>query len=280
MITKQVINLHIGKQILLEVLDARSIMLTTDSLLITQYPINSLKPLRINVASEIYVDTSNAFHKFIFPITKDRNMSYEIRIIKRIDVGKYLLLTHERTVCSYFLPAMLSDSTTKANAYDRDWFGWTNYFMNAYFVMLPEEERPNGSKYCIGLLYRFIPVEGFIEFEHRIKSHPMYLMNYEMDVDTTLMLFRVPKEYYKDENILFASKYSELSDKLKSKVLTFGKFAKDGDMAKILCKDPRLKRQLELDLRAEIGDNVELLERIDAVKETIIINNYAKSKDS
>ena len=279
MITRQVINLQAGKSITLEVLDARCIKLTTGSLLITQFPVDSQKPTRLHIANEIYIDTKNPFHKFIFPIGTDRNMSYDVRIIKRIELGKYLLLTHDRTVCSYFLPAMLSDSMEfgKHKTLDRNWFGWTNYFMNAYFVILPENIRPSGNGYCIGLLYRFIPVEGFRTFEHKLKSHSMYLMNYEMDVDTTLMLFSVPEQFKADMYLILHSKYSLISNKLKDKVLSFGQFDKRSDMGKILNRDPNLKKQLELSLGAEIDDDVELLEKIDVAKELISINNYGKT---
>lgn len=269
MLTRQVIDLPNSKHIVLEVLDARTILLTTNvGSIVHSFSDNTSRVTYLRIADEISIDLNSPFNKFLFKVSDDRALVYEIKHIKRMQTGKYVLLTHKRTVCSYFLPPMLGTH--------KSMFGWKDYFINAYFVQLPESTRPNGMQYCIGMLYRFIPTQAFIQFEHELKKHSQYLFNYEMDTQTTLMVFRARKEQESDMHIIASSQYSKLSDKFKKSILSFHDFSDVGDMAQVLYKSKVRQEKLQLEYHEQISDDVELFEAVDHRTEIITINDYGK----
>jgi hypothetical protein len=273
MITKQVIDTPSGKNITLEILDARTIVLTTTVSAVAQYPASSGKPTELHIGDDIYVDVNSPFKQFLFQLWEDGpRIAYNIKTIVKVDTGKYLLHTHDRTVSSYFLTPMLG--------FDKHWFEWDRYFINAYFVKLLQTGKTspykytNGTQYVIGILVRFLPINDFIQFEHKLKKHPLFLFHYDMDYQTSLLIFKPDPRYNEDMQRVSESRYSKLSEKLKSEILRFHNFPKEGEMDQILNRSEIRQRKLELELRGTIPDDVDLLDRVDFSKELITINDY------
>lgn len=273
MITRQVITTLIGKTIVLEVMDARTIVLTTNVSAVAQYPASSCKPTELRVDDEIFIDINSPFKQFVFQLWEDGpKITYNVKAIIKVDTGKYLLHTHDRTVSSYFLTPMLG--------YNKDWFEWSRFFINTYFVKLSHSTKlgypgyTNGTEYVIGVLLRFIPVKDFKQFEHKLTKHPMFLFHYDMDYQTSLLIFKPYPKYNNDMGLVAESKYSKLSAGLKAEILRFHNFPTDGEMAQVLDRSDKRQKKLELELGGNIPDNVDLLDRVDFSKELITINEY------
>ena len=271
MITRQIIKLATGKHIILEVTDARTIILTTN---LPAVACNGLSKItELIIGDEIYINLDSPFKKFMFSISEESpKLVYDIQSIRQLDTGKFMLSTHNRTVSSYFLSPMLE--------FDKDWFKWDYFFINTYFVRLRQPIKAgsyrvtNGDKYAIGMLYRFIPSDNYRIFELELMKHPQFLFHYDMDYQTCLFVFRPKEQHLKDMDIIGEGRYSKLSEKFKQQILQFHKFPSDGEMAQILSRSKIRQQKLELKLGVPIPDDIDLLDKIDFGKELITINEY------
>ena len=264
MITKKVIELENGSELLLEVLDARTIKVSTFPS-IPEIPINfsiennNEKSISKILANNVVIADLNSSSKTVkIPITEQFVSNYVITSIEQAETKEsFYFNTFKRTTASYFLPAFVSSSRAE--------LAWDRYFVNAYFVNL------NDNNYTIGLLYRFFPVETFYELERKLKTLEAFHDSYNCSDQHIMFTFNVKDKDVKDLKTLLNSKYSQLSNSMKTRVLKFHNYSDDSYLGKVLNKHDSLRRQLQMEFNVEyIGTAYELYEAIDLEREVIL----------
>jgi len=260
MITRRVIK-NGDKTILLEAINATTVNLVTNNAMIIEKRSNGRDIIELSIGEpkDFYLCSNNNFNEIIFDIGDGRNISYKITQITAVDSMKYRLKTHSRTTCSFFLPPMLG--------YDRKWFSWDKYFINAYLVKDFHNDDPK-----IGLAYRFIPEQAFLSFEKKLMCRKEYLYTYDLDYETELNVFTTGS-IRNNTNLqrIVDGQYSMISPVLKEGILRFHNQTKDDVLGGILYKTENRRKQLELNLGSPIDKELELFSLIDLDKELITI---------
>jgi hypothetical protein len=159
----------------------------------------------------------------------------------------------------FVLPILYLNSATK-----KDYFLYDTLFENCFITTI--EKLPS-----IALLYRYSESVLFSNFDLYVKKHPLFNKTVEYDYYHIMYLFDVPLVHFKDIEMFKNGKYSLLSSTLKNKIMYFFNFSLDGDMAQILSKSSKRKRQLEIDLDVVISPFLDLYSIPDLTKE---IYNY------
>jgi len=122
----------------------------------------------------------------------------------------------------------------------------------------------------INLLYRFSGHSDFSLFENSLQNNPFYVKTIDVDKYHVLYCFSVPNHFIKNYNLILNSKYSEISDSYKNKILSFNDFNHDGETYGILYKTDELRRKREQEFELPEGSlkNVELYDEFNIEKET------------
>jgi len=270
MIAKRTVNLQDGRLLILEAINARHVKLYTNSnnlqtFVSSEHSRNSI--IRLDINNEFIIDLLDPdLSKLHFNITNTFIANYYLTKIIKSGLSTYLLETMPRTVSSFFIPPIVVPS--------KDWLDWNRLFCNAYFVKIKQPKE----RYYVGLMFRFLPTDAYHNLESKLIKLSTFFKHYPWDYDYELFTFVVNESQSNDLNLLLDSKYSRVSESYKAKILYFNKFSATGDMAKILCKHPDRRRQLELDLECEINEETELFEAVDLEKELLIITDNVLQK--
>jgi len=265
MIAKEIITLEDNKIILLEALNGRQVKLTTTSdNIILHKDKNRLIRLfiqdRMIWDNDLFtcVDSDENIGKIPFRITESFDSFYNIKHAYTTGIPTmFLLETNKFHICNYFLPPLITGISYK------DELSWNYYFTNSYFV----EDLPQ-----IAISVRFFPTDSFYNLEKKLQNLSTYITSYSWSEQHILFIFQVLPEQMYEFEVIKRSKYSQLTSKFKERLLKFYDFSKDSDMAKVLYKDIKRKKQLELEFNVEyISVDVELFESINLKEETISI---------
>ena len=270
MIARRTVNLNDGRLLILEAIGARHVKLYTNSNNLQTFndPF-SIKDniIKIDINDEFILDLEDPDLSILsFPITDTFKAEYHLNKILKTDKNTYLLETLPRSNSSYFIPPLIVPS--------REWIDWNRLFANAYFANIKEPD----DMYYVGLLFRFIPTEAYHALEAKLTKLTSFFKQYPWDYSHELFTFTITEEQSNDLELILSSKYSKITEQLKKRILAFHGFSDDGTFAKVLCKHPDLRRQLELELldsRQSISEDVELFDRIDLSKELLTIKDNA-----
>jgi len=194
------------------------------------------------------------FDEISIPIDSKINSVYKIKKIEKRDgTGNrgFNLYSSIGTKTKQFILPVVSDNYT-----NRDWWLMDTFFENAYlYIKGIDLELP--TEYPLILLYRYSESEIYRAFETRIKKHPLFVKTYDINKHEVLFILDI-SAHKKDVDLFMNGAYSQLSEKLKSKILTFHNFSTTGHMAQILSRDPALRRQYEIAFDTVISDKLEL----------------------
>lgn len=190
-------------------------------------------------------------HTFKFPIG-DRQITYKISHIEKVNNSTYLLFTELRNRTSqYILPILgrltLEDKTrkefTKDTANNIERYCNDTYLINAYI-------EGSGEGILTGYLYlkfRFSPHRTYQTLEQAIVSiHPLYVKTIDLGDSYTYVKFRIPKEFMNDLNLFMKGKYSMLSEQLKRKIIQFYHLKPESNMYQILHQGDIYRKKLEM----------------------------------
>jgi hypothetical protein len=122
----------------------------------------------------------------------------------------------------------------------------------------------------INLLYRFSGHSDFSLFENSLQNNPYYVKTIDVDKFHVLYCFSIPDQFIIDYNLILNSKYSEISDYYKTKILSFNDFKQDGETYGILYKTKELRKRREEEFELPEGSlkNVELYDEFNIERET------------
>ena len=261
-----------GRTIMLEAIDARSVRITTNHPEVLEYKEPNGQLVGLAIADKFLINTRVPDQSIIsFDMGEQHGQrwtaKYQVTKLKRSSENVYIAQTMRLNNCSFFTLPMLG--------FDREHFGWDWSLANVYIGKLPPPDLDGEFKrdydYCILVLTRFYYIDKYSALESRLKKHPNYSFQKSTDFQHILYAFGVPIEYRDDFTKVMHSKYSELSPKLKSEIMRFHKFSATGSMSKILVKDNKYRKQLELDLQAPIAPHMELFDLVDLEAELLTL---------
>jgi hypothetical protein len=113
------------------------------------------------------------------------------------------------------------------------------------------------------LLYRYSESELYRQFESRIIKHSCFIKKIDINYYQVMFLFNISKDFAEDVRKFKYGKYSELSEKLKKRILYFYGYSKDGNMYSILYKTDKRRKQLELEFQETLPTTIELFDKPD-----------------
>lgn len=120
-------------------------------------------------------------------------------------------------------------------------------FRGLVAVFLGDKYHPEFDNH-IFLLLRHVEDKDFLQFEKKLTLHPMYCTFYDPDKYHVMFVFNVPKEHQKDYDTFKQSKYSQLSEPYKRRIIKFHGYSKQGDgswLIKTMYLDEELRKERE-----------------------------------
>jgi hypothetical protein len=162
----------------------------------------------------------------------------------------------ERNKSYIFLPPMLEIDPV---------FMQLHLLLNTY---LASDDLPD-IKNSVFLHYEYQDMDGsFARLENNLKSSPYFRGMYEPDRYTTMFYLHIPEKYYADYLLFMNSKYSQMSDKAKRRILRFYNLGIGSQVYKVLYRDVQRRRELEEELDVELPPDAEVASAVDFNKET------------
>jgi hypothetical protein len=233
MISKEIIGTE--KQVMLEILDGNSIQVsaidcsvdTKANGVIKEVTFNGVISYKLN--EKIAVDINGTKH------------SYDITKITKVSNTSFIILNTIPTKTKHFLLPTLGDFN--------DNFSVNSLLINCYL---------SPSKGSLILLYRFIAGTQFNLLDKYLRNSELFKESINASYTTIAYEMLIPFHYSKDIEIFLKGKYSELSDRLKKRILAFHKLNYMGETAKILYKNSEYRKQLSIDLGVELVEGAEL----------------------
>ena len=235
MISKETIGTD-SKQVILEILNGNEIQVSTNNCsvdidangIIREVVFSGVASYKLN--EKLVVDINGVKH------------NYNITKITKISDTSFLISHTIPTETKYFLLPTLGD-------YKQD-FSFDDLLINCYL----KKEGVNN----IILLYRFIPGTQFNLLDKYLKEHTYFIALTNPSYTTVAYEMEIPSHYNKDVAIFLKGKYSELSSRLKERILAFHRYNRYGNMAKVLYKNSEYRKQLEIELECHIPERAEL----------------------
>lgn len=227
--------------------------------------------IKFSVFPEIIADSSDIislkvgkgslslFDKLSIPIDHKIISVYEINKIEKSTDKAFRLYTTIGTKTKQFILPCLD--------FDREYFLYDTFLENVYIKTDSIDLGITPIKYPLFLLYRYSESELYKAFELRIIKHPHYRHRIDINNYEVLFIFDI-ENFGKDVDKFIKGKYSELSNKLKNQIMKFHKYVYGGTMHQILYRDPKLRKQLEIQFNVEISSNLELYDIPDIKEET------------
>ena len=234
MLGKEIIDVS-GKQVMLEILNGNEIQVSTNNCsvdidangIVREIVFNGVISYKLN--EKIAVNINDMPHY------------YDISKITKLSSTSFIISHTIPTESKYFLLPTLGDY--------KDNFSFNDLLINCYL---------NLKDSSLVLLYRFIPGTQFNLLDKYLREHTHFIRLMNPSYITVAYEIQIPDHYGKDVSVFLRGKYSELSSKLKQRILAFHRYNQYGNMAKILYKNSEYRKQLEIELDCIVPEGAEL----------------------
>ena len=236
MLDKEVIQLENSRFILIEVLDARRIRVSTNCNSINYEEANG-ELVSVDIEKHLNLTKGNTLKVSINKTTH----IYTIHTLTKISSNSILISTNYPTKTKHFILPTLG-------------FNKENFQAETFL----EDARLNKELDTIYLTYRFVKGEVYNAMETFLFKLPNFKKHIDIDTEHVIYEFNIPKEYLSDVKLFMKGKYSSLSTQLKERILTFYGLKKGGITYGILYKEETRRKQLELEIGDEIPKNADL----------------------
>ena len=143
-------------------------------------------------------------------------------------------------------------------------------------------------KNCFYILHKFtFKNPEYTKYENTLISNELFVDLIDMD-DKVLYIFKFPKEYIKEYNLMKVGKYSLFGKDAKELILEFFTHVYKGNLnavkflikvKQILFKNERLKKEIEDELKVKLPDNAELTDIIKRKNETFNLSQYINKNE-
>lgn len=233
MISKEIIGTD--KQVILEILNGNEIKVSTNN---CSVDIDANGIIREVIFNKVISYKLN--EKLVVNIN-DVKHDYNITKITKISDTSFLISHTIPTETKYFLLPALGD-------FKQD-YSFDDLLINCYL---------SNGKGSIILVYRFISGTKFNLLDKYLKEHGLFKTLTNPSYTTIAYEMEIPYQYTRDINTFLMGKYSQLSTRLKERILAFHRYNRYGNMAKILYKDSQYRKQLEIELECAVPEGAEL----------------------
>lgn len=142
-------------------------------------------------------------------------------------------------------------------------FRWNQEFVNAFLG----DENANTDNNEISLLYRFQGTVEYGDFEEGLKQRADFVKITDPDKYTVLYTFKLPEEFKEDIDLILQGKYSQISEKAKTRILQFHSSSKTKPIGQILYRCPLRKAVIEQEIGGKIPLDNELFEMFNVSNE-------------
>lgn len=255
MLNKVIVSIADDNEVLCEVINAGLIQLKFSSVVIPIYKDDIIYELRIGEGSLALFDEISV------PIDSKIKSVYKINKIEKLTDRGYAIYSSVKTKTKQFILPCICDTAT-----NKEYFLLDTFFENAY-IDVSDKEIDLGTLNPLILLYRYSESEVYRAFETRIRKHPLFIKTIDVNKYQVLFIFNI-SSFKKDIELFKQGAYSKLSNELKTKILSFYQYSKDGKMYQILYKGSKLREQLELVFDTEISPKQELYSKPNIIEET------------
>lgn len=233
MISKEIIGTD--KQVMLKILDGNSIQVsaidcsvdTKANGVVKEVVFNGVVSYKLN--EKIAVDINGTKH------------SYDITRITKVSNTSFIILHTIPTKTKHFLLPTLGDF--------KDDFSVNSLLINCYLTT---------NKGSLVLLYRFVAGTQFNLLDKYLRNSDSFVKATNESYTTVSYEMVIPFHYSRDIETFLKGRYSELSDRLKKRILAFHKLNYMGETAKILYKNSEYRKQLSMDLGVDLVEGAEL----------------------
>lgn len=234
--------------VICEVINARKLILTFNSVVIPSYNDDIITTLRVGEGS------LSLFDEIVIPIDSKVNSVYKIKKIGKSAITErgYILYSSEETKTTQFILPLISDKDKT-----KEYFLIDTFFENAYIAVDKSIPIEVDTDSILALLYRYSESEIYRAFESRIRKHPMFIKTIDINKSQVLFLFNT-SEIRRDIQLFKIGAYSQLGDKSKQKILNFYGYKITDIMGQILTKSAILRKQLEIAYDTYIDKKIEL----------------------
>ena len=255
--------------------DARLQAVDANTLEITSlFYIEDIKDSNGNI-TELQIKKQSIRLKDTFKIDLEGLSSlYTVNFIKKIEKNHYLLFNEiKNKTTKYLLPVLdkveipkrFKKDLTFGTIQELESYCKNTYLVNCYLginsdVILKDH---------LYLKYRHSGHSTYSLFEQLIVEHPLFVETID-DNYFTYFKFKIPKEFRDDIEIFIDGAYSELSEYLKHRIISFKKLQKNSNEYMILYKSPEFKQTLEKYLNCSL-EGQELEDIPEIINETIEI---------
>lgn len=256
MLITKTIKLSYDRYILLELMDARSIRVTSNCAFMQPTYNENMEIASVNFSNQAEIKINDLFN---FPVGSEWNMNFDFKVnqIKKFD-NYFILYSSKRTKSSYFLMPCLG--------YNKEYFKWNEFFVNAYAF----NEKYHNNNIYIYLLYKYMPLTQYSEFEKLNIKLNTFVELLQPKYSNEVVFVHKLNNKYKDDYLLFTQGlYSKLNDKLKRQILFFHNSNKDSELGQILFKDEKRRKQLEMEFLTDIPVELELWDKPNMEEETL-----------
>jgi hypothetical protein len=176
-------------------------------------------------------------------LTDGSTTDYYISNIQYDEGSKSLLIHHEKVndVSIFILPLVIKTFSTENQLHER-------YFINAYL----SKDKKN-----VILKYRYTTFESFSKLDSQIKGEPLFeTIKFTEDKMFNLYYMKISYLIKEDVEKFIQGKFHDLSDKSKTKIVSFYGFTENEYFYQILYDDTKIRTELEQSLGVEIPKNI------------------------
>lgn len=198
---------------------------------------------------KVGIGSLSLFDELKVPIDSKIYSVYEVNKIEKLTDKAFSVYTTIETKTKQFILPCLD--------FNREYFLYDTFLENAYIKIADLNLDLSSIKCPLALLYRYSESELFKSFETRIIKHPYFRHRVDINIYEVLYIFDI-NSFKNDVDKFIKGKYSTLSNKLKSSIISFHGYTQTGTMYQILNKDSKLRQQMELQFNVPISANSEL----------------------
>ena len=239
MVKENVIELQNGKKLEVHPVDACRLLINTSSIAF----LDIVKDEQKNVQSVSFEGDKM--------ISVGDQVKVRVGVVDTIYNIVAIIIAKDKTSVMLF-----SSFVNKTTTYLLPLIGKTKQTLkfNSYFVNSFIDE----SLQYIGILYRFTGTQLYKEFEETIMKDKLYIKHIEYDPYHVMYVLRIPDEYHRDIENFLIGKYSQFSDNLKKRIISFHGINRDSFIYQVIYKSENLRRLMEKDLGSPIEKDSEL----------------------
>jgi hypothetical protein len=151
--------------------------------------------------------------------------------------------------CTYILPMLSMELST-----------FKGQVVNAF---LGDNEQPQWDNH-IFVLFKFSAKAPFIEYEKTLEGNHLYAGSYDPDDRFVMKVFKVPERFQEDYNKFKDSKFSQISNELKTRIVAFHQLPQDHPIVDVLYKREAAFQRLEAQLNGPGVSEVTLPRHLEA----------------